>query len=95
MLRYAILLQVAAALTVAFSTHVVRAAPSDKLSTIQAIKACRAELGQKGKYLQVRKCVTKKRMSTVQAINICRAELGKHSKYLIVRRCVIQRMTGG
>jgi hypothetical protein len=95
MLRYAIVLRVAVAVTGAFSTHVAWAAHSDKLSTIQAIKACRAELGQKGKYLQVRRCVTQKRISTVQAINICRAELGKHTKYLVVRKCAVRRMKGG
>jgi hypothetical protein len=31
-----------------------------RMSTVEAINACRAELGKNGKYLQVRKCVTRK-----------------------------------
>jgi hypothetical protein len=45
------------------------------MSTVDAIKACRAELGRHGRYSQVRKCVNQKRMSTAEAINACRAEL--------------------
>jgi hypothetical protein len=97
MLRYAIVLQVALSLvaTVAFPAPAAQSATSHKMSTADAINACRAELGKHGKYLQVKKCVTGKKMSTVQAISACRAELGKHAKYLVVRKCAIQKMKGG
>ena len=95
MLRYAIVLQVAVVATAAFSAPVAQPVAGHKMSTADAINACRAELGKHGKYLQVKKCVAQKKISTVQAINACRAELGKHAKYLIVRRCVIQKKKGG
>ena len=92
MLRYAIVLQVAVVATAAFSAPAVQPATSHKMSTADAIKACRAELGKHGKYLQVKRCVAQKKMSTTQAINACRDELGKHAKYLAVRKCVLQKM---
>ena len=95
MLRYAIVLQVAVVATAAFSAPVVQPATSHKMSTTDAINACRAELGKHGKYLQVKRCVAQKTMSTTQAINACRGELGKHAKYLVVRKCVLQKMKDG
>jgi hypothetical protein len=95
MLRYAIVLQVAVVATAAFSAPGTHPAAGHKMSTVDAIKACRAELGKRGKYLQVKKCVTQKRISTVEAINACRAELGKHAKYLVVRKCAIHKTKGG
>jgi len=94
MLRYAIVLQVVVVATAAFSAPAVQPATSDKMSTTDAINACRAELGKHGKYLQVKRCVAQKKMSTTQAINACRGELGKHAKYLAVRKCVLQRQAG-
>ena len=95
MLRYAIVLQAAVAATAAFAAPIVRPATSHKMSTTDAINACRAELGKHGKYLQVKRCVAQKTMSTTQAINACRGELGKHAKYLVVRKCVLQKMKDG
>jgi hypothetical protein len=95
MLRYVIVLQVAVAATAAISAPVAHPAASHKMSTADAINACRAELGKQGKYLQVKNCVSQKKISAVEAINACRAELGKHAKYLVVRKCVIQKMKGG
>jgi hypothetical protein len=95
MLRYAIVLHVAVVATAAFSAPATHPAAGHKMSTIDAINACRAELGKHGKYLQVKKCVTQKRISTVEAINVCRTELGKHAKYLVVRKCVLQKTKGG
>ena len=85
MLRYAIVLQVALVATAASSAPDTQPTTIDKMSTVDAIKACRAELGRHGRYSQVRKCVSQKRMSTVEAIDACRAELGKNGKYLQVR----------
>lgn len=85
MLRYAIVLQVALVATAASSAPDTQPTTIEKMSTVDAIKACRAELGRHGRYSQVRKCVSQKRMSTVDAINACRAELGKNGKYLQVR----------
>jgi hypothetical protein len=48
--------------TAASSAPVVQPATAHKISTIDAIKACQAELGKHGKYLQVRKCVLQKKM---------------------------------
>jgi hypothetical protein len=59
MLRYAILpilLAVAVMAVEAFSVA-IQAAPSTK---IEAIKDCRAELGEHAKYLKVRACVLRK-----------------------------------
>ncbi len=59
MLRYAILpilLAVAVMAVEAFSVA-IQAAPSTK---IEAIKDCRAELGERAKYLKVRACVLRK-----------------------------------
>lgn len=59
MLRYAILpilLAVAVMAVEAFSVA-IQAAPSTK---IEAIKDCRAELGEHAKYLEVRACVLRK-----------------------------------
>jgi hypothetical protein len=95
MLRYAIILQAAVVATAAFSAPVIQPAASHKMSTADAINACRAELGKYGKYLQVKRCVAQKKMSTTQAINACRGELGKHGKYLAVRKCVLQKMKDG
>ena len=75
MLRYAIVLQVALVATAASSAPDTQPTTIDKMSTVDAIKACRAELGRHGRYSQVRKCVSQKRMSTVDAINACRADL--------------------
>ena len=94
MLRYAIVLQVTVAATTAFAAPAIHPATGHKMSTVDAISACRAELGKHGEYLQVKKCVAQKRISTVQAINACRAELGKRAKYLVVRKCVIQKTKG-
>ena len=92
MLRYAIVLQVALVATAASSAPDTQPTTIEKMSTVDAIKACRAELGRHGRYSQVRKCVSQKRMSTVEAINACRAELGKNGKYLQVRKCVTRKM---
>ena len=46
MLRYVIVLQVTALATVAASAPVAQPATSHKMSTVDAIKACRAELGK-------------------------------------------------
>jgi hypothetical protein len=59
MLRYVIVLEVA--VMGIFSAPVVQAAPSDKMTTVEAINACRAELGKDAKYLKVRTCVIKKK----------------------------------
>lgn len=82
MLRYAIVLQVALVATAASSAPDTQPTTIDKMSTVDAIKACRAELGRHGRYSQVRKCVSQKRMSTVEAINACRAELERISAEL-------------
>jgi hypothetical protein len=92
MLRYAIVLQVALVVTAASSAADTQPTAIDKMSTVHAIKACRAEVGRHGRYSPVRKCVSQKRMSTVEAINACRAELGKNGKYLQVRKCVTRKM---
>jgi hypothetical protein len=63
MLRYVIVLQVTVLATVA-AAPVAQPATSHKMSTVDAIKACRAELGKHGKYLQVRKCVIRKMKSS-------------------------------
>jgi hypothetical protein len=60
MLRYVVVLQVTVLTTVVASAPVAQPATSHKMSTVDAIKACRAELGKHGKYLQVRKCVIRK-----------------------------------
>ncbi len=60
MLRYAILpilLAVAVMAVETFSVAAIQAAPSTK---IEAIKDCRAELGEHAKYLDVRACVLRK-----------------------------------
>ena len=57
MLRYAILpifLAVAVMAVETFSVAAIQAAPSTK---IEAIKDCRAELGEHAKYMDVRACV--------------------------------------
>lgn len=95
MLRYAIVLQMAVVATAASSAPVTHHPAGHKLSTIDAINACRAELGKHGKYLQVKKCVAQRRISTVEAIDVCRAELGKHARYLVVRKCVLHKTKGG
>jgi hypothetical protein len=64
MLRYVIVLQVTVLATVAASAPVAQPATGHKMSTVDAIKACRAELGKHGKYLQVRKCVIRKTKSS-------------------------------
>ena len=64
MLRYVIVLQVTVLATVAASAPVAQPSTSHKMSTVDAIKACRAELGKHGKYLQVRKCVIRKMKSS-------------------------------
>jgi hypothetical protein len=53
---FAVLLE-AATSPVPFSAPVVQTAPSDHMPTVQAINACRAELGGNANYLTVRKCV--------------------------------------
>jgi hypothetical protein len=61
MLRYAIALQVTVIATSAFPAPVAQpATTSHKMSTVEAINACRVELGKHGKYCQVRKCVMQK-----------------------------------
>jgi hypothetical protein len=59
MLRYAILpiLLAVAVMTVEAFSVAIQAAPSTK---IEAIKDCRAELGERAKYLEVRACVLRK-----------------------------------
>jgi hypothetical protein len=60
MLRFAILpilLAVAVIAVETFSVAAIQAAPSTK---IEAIKDCRAELGEHAKYLEVRACVLRK-----------------------------------
>jgi hypothetical protein len=95
MLRYAIALSVVIATTAAFAAPAVHPATNNQMSTADAINACRAELGQHAKYLQVKKCVAEKKITTVQAVKACRAELGKHAKFLAVRKCAIQKKNGG
>jgi hypothetical protein len=60
MLRYVIILGVVGMAVGTFSAPVVQAAPGAKMSTVQAIDACRAELGKHAKYLDVRACVVRK-----------------------------------
>ena len=67
MLRYAIVLQLTVMATPAFSAPVTQSTTDHKMSTVEAIKACRAALGKHGKYLQVRKCVMQKRMKTMDS----------------------------
>jgi hypothetical protein len=60
MLRYAILpilLAVAVMAVETFSVAAIQAVPSTK---IEAIKDCRAELGEHAKHLEVRACVLRK-----------------------------------
>jgi hypothetical protein len=57
MLRYVIVLATAAMTMGIISIHGVEAAG---MSQIDAINACRAELGKQAKYLDVRKCVIRK-----------------------------------
>ena len=60
MLRYAIfpiLLAVAVMAVETFLVAAIQGAPSTK---IEAIKDCRAELGEHAKYLEVRACVLRK-----------------------------------
>jgi hypothetical protein len=64
MLKYVIVLQVTILATVAASAPVAQPATGHKMSTVDAIKACRAELGKHGNYLQVRKCVIRKMKSS-------------------------------
>ena len=64
MLRYVVVLQMTVLTTVVASAPVAQPATSHKMSTVDAIKACRAELGKHGKYLQVRKCVIRKMKSS-------------------------------
>ena len=64
MLRCVIVLQVTVLATVAASAPVAQPTTSHKMSTVDAIKACRVELGKHGKYLQVRKCVIRKMKSS-------------------------------
>jgi hypothetical protein len=59
MLRYVIVPALAAAVIATFSTHGV-VAEAAGMSQIQAITACRTELGKHAKFLQVRKCVIRK-----------------------------------
>jgi hypothetical protein len=51
--------------TPAFSAPVTQSITNHQMSTVEAIKACRAALGKHGKYLQVRKCVMQKRMKNI------------------------------
>jgi hypothetical protein len=57
MLGYAILLGAAVIAVETFSVAAIQAGPSTK---IQAIKDCRAELGEHAKYMDVRACVLRK-----------------------------------
>ncbi len=57
MLGYAILLGVAVIAAETFSVAAIQAAPSAR---VQAINACRAELGEHAKYMEVRACVLRK-----------------------------------
>jgi hypothetical protein len=57
MLGYAILLGVAVIAVETFSVVAIQAAPSAR---VQAINACRAELGKQAKYRDVRACVLRK-----------------------------------
>jgi hypothetical protein len=93
-IRYAIVLQLIVMATPAFSAPVTHSTTNHKMSTVEAINACRAALGRHGKYLQVRKCVIQKRMTTIDAIKACRDELGKNAKHLRVRKCVMQKLNG-
>jgi len=43
------------------SGSVVWAASGDKMSTVEAVNTCRAELGKDAKYLKVRACVIRKK----------------------------------
>jgi hypothetical protein len=57
MLGYAILLVFAVIAMETFSVAAIQAAPSAR---VQAINACRAELGKEAKYRDVRACVLRK-----------------------------------
>jgi hypothetical protein len=66
MFKYAIVLQVAVVATAASSAPLAQPTTSHKMSTVDAINACRAELGKHGKYLQVRKCVIGKTKKSLE-----------------------------
>lgn len=57
MLRYVIFIPMAVMTIQTFSAAVIQAAPSAR---VQAINACRAELGKHAKYMDVRACVIRK-----------------------------------
>ena len=59
MCRYSIVLGVAVMGMLA--APLAQAAASDAMTTVEAVKACRAELGRDAKYLKVRACVIKKK----------------------------------
>ncbi len=60
-LLYVIVPAAAATALVTFSVPAVRADPGDKMTTVQAVEACRAELGKHAKYMDVRACVVRKK----------------------------------
>ena len=66
MFKYAIVLQVAVVATAASSAPLAQPTTSHKMSTVDAINACRAELGKHEKYLQVRKCVIGKKKKSLE-----------------------------
>ena len=57
MVRHLIVLTTAAIAMATFSAH---RAEASGMTQIQAITACRAELGKHAKYMDVRKCVVEK-----------------------------------
>ena len=60
MLRYAILPILLAVAVMAVETFSVAAIQAARSTKIEAIKDCRAELGEHAKYLKVRACVLRK-----------------------------------
>jgi hypothetical protein len=61
MLRIAIVIAVAATTFAGCLAPVARAQSGSQMTTVQAVEACRAELGKHAKYMDVRACVVKKK----------------------------------
>ena len=70
-----------------FSVTAIQAGPSTK---IQAIKDCRAELGERAKYLEVRACVRRKmkRECRYPAAQGFRTSSGSLAKFAAMRRAL-------
>jgi len=61
MLRYVIVLELAVMAVAIFCASVIRAAAIDKMTTVEAVSACRTELSKNAKYMDVRACVIRKK----------------------------------